>query len=284
MFTSKISATFFGLLALVAFVACSPAPTPTATTPGIIHPLSEILARGPEFTDIQADSVTVKIETRIPVACAAAYGTTTAYGQLATDTDMAGGGHQDHHPVLKGLKPDTLYQIRLQGVGPDGTFYVSDNLTFRTPSASVIVQPSKPQGKNVALVSVGARVKGVSSNFGGGDVNSAYGANKVIDGDLSTEWSSNGEGDKAWIEIDLGKEYSITNIGFRTRTMGTSAQIERFQVSTDKGAKLGPFDLPDAKSVYYFPVTATARTLRFEVLKSSGGNTGAAEIEVYALP
>jgi hypothetical protein len=197
---------------------------------------------------------------------------------------MAGGGHQDHHPVLKGLQPDTLYQIRLQDVGPDGTLYVSDNLTFRTPSASAIVQPAKPQGKNVALISIGARVKSVSSNYGGGDANSTYGANKAIDGDLNTEWSSNGDGDRAWIEIDLGKEYPITALGFRTRTMGTSAQIERFQVSTDKGEKLGPFDLPDAKSVYYFPVSTTARTLRFEVLKSSGGNTGAAEIEVYASP
>jgi len=49
-----------------------------------------------------------------------------------------------------------------------------------------------------------------------------------------------------------------------------------------KGEKLGPFDLPDANSVYYFTVATTARTLRLEVLKSSGGNTGAAEIEVYS--
>lgn len=284
LFTFKVSRILFGLIALGVFAACSPTPTPTSTTIGVVRPLSEILVRGPGFTDIQADSVTVKIETRIPVACAAAYGTTTAYGQLATDTDMAGGGHQDHHPVLTGLKPDTLYQIRLQGVGPDGTLYVSDNLTFRTPSASAVSQPAKPQGKNVALISAGARVKGVSSNFGGGDVNSTYGANKTIDGDLNTEWSSNGDGDKAWIEIDLGKEYPITALGFRTRTMGTSAQIERFQAITDKDQKLGPFDLSDAKSVYYFPVSTTARTLRFEVLKSSGGNTGAVEIELYATP
>ncbi|OGO35282.1 MAG: hypothetical protein A2Z03_11735 [Chloroflexi bacterium RBG_16_56_8] len=268
------------MIALVAFVACSPSPTPKAL--GAIKPLSEILVREPEFTDVQADSATVRIETRIPVACAAAYGTTTAYGQIATDTDMAGGGHREHHPVLTGLKPDTVYQVRLQGVGPDGTLYVSDNLTFRTPSTSANRQPAKPQGKNVALLSAGARIKAVSSNYGGGDANSTYGANKAIDGDLNTEWSSNGDGDRAWIEIDLGKEYPLSSIGFRTRTMGTSAQIERLQVITDKGENLGPFDLPDAKSVYYFPVAATARTLRFQVIKSSGGNTGAAAIEVYA--
>ena len=195
---------------------------------------------------------------------------------------MAGGAHQNHHPSLTGLKPDTLYHIRLQGVGPDGTLYASNDYTFKTPAAGAINQPPKPQGKNIALASAGTRVKGVSSNFGGGDLNSAYGANKAIDGDLNTEWSSNGDGDNAWIEFDLGKEQKINAIGFRTRTMGTNAQISRFEIKTDKGEMLGPFELPDAKSVYYFPIAITARTLRFQILKSSGGNTGAAEIEVYS--
>ncbi len=247
----------------------------------MIHPLSEILVGGPQFTDAQANSVTLQIETKVTVVCAVSYGTTTAYGQLATSSDMGGGGITQHHPVLTGLKPDTLYQIRLQGIGPDGTVYVGDNFTHRTPLASTIPQP-KPKGENATLLSAGASIKGVSSNYGSGDVSSAHGANKAIDGDMNTEWSSNGDGDNAWIEIDLGKAYAITSIGFRTHTMGTSAQIQQFQVVTDKSEKLGPFDLPDAKSVYYFPVTTTARTLRFEVLKSSGGNTGAAEIEVYS--
>ncbi len=268
----------FGIVAMLFLVACAP----NAPALGSVHPLSEILAKGPEFAHATPDAVTVRIDTRMPVVCTAAYGTTTAYGSLATDTDMAGGAHQNHHPSLTGLKPDTLYHIRLQGVGPDGNLYVSDDYTFKTPAAGAVNQSTKPQGKNIALASAGTRVKGVSSNYGSGDSNSSYGANKAIDGDLNTEWSSNGDGDKAWIELDLGKEKKITALGFRTRTMGTSAQISRFQVKTDKGETLGPFDLPDAKVVYYFTVTATARTLRFEVAKSSGGNTGAAEIEVYS--
>ncbi len=264
--------------ALASFLVACGAPAPSAS----VRPLADILVKGPEFVDVRPDSSTVRLQTRIPVACAAVYGETTAYGKIATDTDMAGAGHQDHHPVLAGLKPDTVYHIRFQGSGPDGTLYVSDDFTFRTPPATAVSQPRKPQGRNAALASAGARVKAISSNYGGGDMNSAYGANKAIDGNVSTEWSSNGDGDKAWVEIDLGKEYRLDAIGFRTRTMGTSAQIERFQVVSDKGEKLGPFDLPDAQAVYYFPVTTVARILRFEVLKSSGGNTGAAEIEVYA--
>src|SRR5581483_10002069 len=105
--------------------------------------------------------------------------------------------------------------------------------TFRDASGS-----NKPSGKNVALLTAGARVKGVSSNYGGGDNDSAFGANKAIDGDLTTQWSSNGEGDKAWVEIDLGQEYALSALGFRTRTMGTSAQIAQFRVLTDKGEVL----------------------------------------------
>lgn len=287
MITLKTILGVLGLTAALAILAaCSPSPTPipARTANALVLPLSDILVGGPQFADAQPNSITLQIETRVPVVCAVSYGTTTAYGQLATSADMGGGGITKHHPVLTGLQPDTLYQIRLQGIGPDGTIYVGDNFTYQTSSAPANHQPGQPAGKNVALISAGALVKAVSSNYGGGDVNSAYGANKAFDGDLNTEWSSNGDGDKAWIEIDLGRDYVITSLGFRTRTMGTSAQIERFQVVTDKGEKLGPFDLPDAKSVYYFPVSTTARTVRFEVLKSSGGNTGAAEIQVYAAP
>ena len=68
--------------------------------------------------------MTLLVETSIPVACAAVYGKTTAYGELATDTDMAGGGHQDHQPLLTGFEPDTEYHVMVQGVGPDGTLYI----------------------------------------------------------------------------------------------------------------------------------------------------------------
>jgi len=156
-----------GLLFIL--VACAP----NAPVVGAVHPLSEILAAAPQFTDATADSVTVKIDTRIPVVCAAAYGTTTQYGQLATDADMAGGAHQNHHPSLTGLKSDTTYHIRLQGVGPDGTLYASQDYTIKTLAAGAQNQPFKPQGKNIALAAAGTRVKSVSSNYGGGDLNSA---------------------------------------------------------------------------------------------------------------
>ena len=73
-------------------------------------------------------------------------------------------------------------------------------------------------------------------------------------------------------------------LGFWTRTMGTSAQVRRFQVVSDQGVVKGPFELSDAASVGYFETELTAKRLRFEVIESSGGNTGAVEIEVYGEP
>ena len=74
----------------------------------------------------------------------------------------------------------------------------------------------------------------------------------------------------------------MTAVGLWTRTMGTSAQIGQFHVVTDRGETLGPFALPDANRMYSFDVSATARSLRFEVVSSSGGNTGAVEIAAYS--
>ena len=66
--------------------------------------------------------------------------------------------------------------------------------------------------------------------------------------------------------------------------MGDSAQISRFRVVADSGDSTGPLDLDDAGSIQYFEADLTATRLRFEVLESSGGNTGAVEIAVYGEP
>ncbi len=258
-----------------------PQPTPPPVVEGV-RPLSEILVSGPEFADPRPNSVTILVETRVPMVCAAAYGTTTSYGSLATDTDMAGAGHTDHHPLLTGLQPDTEYHMRFQGVAPDGTLYQSEDYVFRTPPAETAAEPpAEPAGRNMALRSEGARVVAVSSIYGGGDDDSSYGANKAIDGNRNTAWSSDGDGDEAFIEIGLAQETRVTAIGFWTRTMGTSAQILSFLVVTDRGETYGPFELADASGPHFFEVDFTATRLRFEAAKTTGGNTGAVEIAVY---
>ncbi len=90
-----------------------------------------------------------------------------------------------------------------------------------------------------------------------------------------------GDGDDAWIEVELAEVTRIMSVGFWTRTMGDSAQVRSFQVTTDDGEVHGPFAVDDATTIYYFDANLEAKRLRFEVLETSGGNTGALEIEVY---
>jgi len=244
-----------------------------------VRPIDDVLASGPEFFDIGPETATLRVETSLPVVCAVVYGTTPEYGQMATDTDMAGGAHSDHHPLLTGLTPDTLYYARLQGVGPDGTLYRSEEYTFRTAPA-----PTAFGAPNLALPESGARLTGVSSNFDGGSDDGPYGALSAFDGKGGTAWSSDGDGDGAWIEIELAAVTRVTRIGFWSRTMGSSAQISSFQIVSDAGETVGPFNLADAAQSYYFDADFTAKRLRFEVVASTGGNTGAVEIEVYGEP
>lgn len=147
----------------------------------------------------------------------------------------------------------------------------------RFPAAGV-------EGENLALLENGTIVATVSSNYQDRPNDSGFGANNALDGDPATEWSSNGDGDEAWIEIELPQVIQVRTIGFWTRTMGDSAQMFAFQVVTDRDEIYGPFELGGADAVAYFETDFTAKRLRFEAIGTSGGNTGAIEIEVYGDP
>jgi hypothetical protein len=168
-------------------------------------------------------------------------------------------------------------------MGPDGTVYRSSDLTFRT-SPEDESGLDLLDGGDVALSGQDAIVVGVSSNYGGGGDDGTWGANNVIDGDFNTLWSSAGDGDDAWIELQLPTRTHVTSIGFWTRTRVISAQIFSFWVVTDLGETYGPFEFDDASAVHYFDVDFTADRLRFEDTDATGGNTGAVEIEVYVEP
>jgi hypothetical protein len=185
---------------------------------------------------------------------------------------MDDGAHRDHRVVLRGLEPETDYVYRLQGSDPQGNFYVSETLSFRTPAAP----PGADLGTNVATLARGARILAVSSEF-----SDAWGATRAIDGQPNTAWSSQGDGDDAFITVELPTEVQVSGFGLWTRTMVTSAQIITFQVTTPSGQVFGPFEVPDASILYAFPAEVFDRRFTFEVLSSSGGNTGAVEVAVF---
>lgn len=156
-------------------------------------------------------------------------------------------------------------------------FLVDPDQAFASPAAF----GPEVEGENVALSEKGARVIGVSSTVGGGANDSPFGADNAIDGDPATEWSSDGDGDDAWIELELDRSYRVIAFSVHTRTMGESAQVSSFSVLTDEGIELGPFELPGADRPYLFPVDVETRRLRFEVVSSSGGNTGFVDLGVF---
>ena len=185
---------------------------------------------------------------------------------------------------VEGIPPGTAVQKRnpFDEVAEFLSWFLVD--TTQPFASAAQFAPSAIDSANLALLGSGTRVVAVSSNFGGGGVDSAYGASKALDGNPSTEWSSDGDGDDAWIEIDLPARANITSIGIWTRTMGSSAQISSFRVVNDLGEIVGPFTLANATEIHHFDTDIEASRLRFEVIDSSGGNTGVVEIQVFGEP
>ena len=127
--------------------------------------IDDILVSGPELADLKSDSAVLVAVTTQKVVCAVAYGLTDEYGAVSSDRDMAPNGHTDHDHLLVGLQPDTVYHYRWSLFAPDGRAFQSNDFTFRTPPPKA--SASRP-GKNMALLTEGARIVGTSSVFGGG--------------------------------------------------------------------------------------------------------------------
>jgi hypothetical protein len=229
--------------------------------------------------DISDTDAVLLFESSIPLACSVVFGKTTAYGQIAVDQDMAGGAHTDHHPFLSGLEADSEYHYRVQGTAADGTLYIGVDGTFRTLPAQ------EEKEINLASLEAGARIVDVSSNFGGAANDEPWGADNAIDGDRATAWSSAGDGDAAFIEIELAGPAQLTALEVWTRSMSDgTAQIFAFTLTTGDGEVLGPFTLQDAAQPYRFEVNVIARSVRLDVVDSSGGNTGLIEFAAYGTP
>jgi hypothetical protein len=219
--------------------------------------------------DAGGTSATLTVSTKLKVACRVYWGTTKAATDgSATDPDMASTGpHTTHHAIMTGLKPDTTYYYRVAGNDPGGQKYAADLGTFHT--AAALTKPG-------VTITSAARVAGVSSQY-----SDAYSGANAIDGNAGTEWASAGDGDKAWIKLDFDSIRSLAGIGFRTRSMSDGTSIMKsITVQGDDGKVFGPF--PVGAGLTIIPLSLTTKTLKISAAKTTGGNTGATEIEVYA--
>lgn len=242
-----------------------------------------------EFLDLRVEELSatravVRFDTSRPTSCQAEFGTDAEHlDRSATDPDMAEGELSFEHEVpLEDLTGETTYSWRAVAVDAAGDTVVSETHSFTTP-------PGVASGDwvNVALAAQGTSVVGKSSNWASGADDSSFGALRAIDGQMATEWSSDGDGDATWIELDLGQPRSLVGFGFRSRMMTDGSSIvTSTELLLDSETRLGPFATPDHTRVYRFDFSAPlpATRARIQVRSSTGGNTGAREIQLFVAP
>jgi hypothetical protein len=268
------------IMIALALAACSSADEPGAdslTGDYEFRSIDEIADAELEVMNFGNDgTATLPIHASVPVACSVVYGTTPEFGSLSTDLDMEGGTHSDHNPLLTGLEPETEYFFRAQGVADNGVVYLSDVMTFTTPPAGTSVT------ENLASPAMGAEIVGYSSAFGDAGISDRWGAAAAFDDNPNSEWSSAGDGNEAWVEVKLDGRARIDSVEFQSRAMSDGSAITlAFTITTEDGEVLGPFTLPDANSRYDFDVAIEAETLRFDLMDTTGGNTGIVDVAVY---
>lgn len=232
--------------------------------------------------DQSGDRAVVRFDTALPTTCEASYGLAEPMlDATATDPDMEPGRLVVEHQVpLENLQPLTTYWYRARAEDERGRVHLSEVRSFTTSDGDAVLAMT-----NVARAAMGTTVVQTSSNWDMGANDSLFGANNVTDGDMYTEWSSNGDGDGAYILLDFGQRRSLTHFGFRSRKMRDGSSITTsVRLLFEGGAVvLGPFETPDPDHRYAFGLgqTVNAQTVRLEVVTSSGGNTGAKEIQFF---
>ena len=228
----------------------------------------------PEVTEVSGSGASIEFFTEELTLSSTAIGTTENFGRIARAP-----GHdpsEKHEIDFPGLQPDSSYYSETIAIDEAGRLIRSELISFETPEVA-----EEDFGENFALIEKGADISEVSSNFGN-DIAGSFGALNAIDGDPGTEWSSQGEGDDAWIEIELAERIEITGFGFWSRTMGDTGEIRKLRLLDGDGEVIGEFEIPDAERLYNFELTPVqVQNLRFEVLESTGGNTGTREIRIY---
>ncbi len=246
-----------------------------------VRPFSEVQATEFVFETDPSDPNRgiFRMETTEPMICAIVWGETESFGHFNNSLAMNGTGIINHDVFLPGAEAGKTYFYRVQGSTADGTLYQSPVQTFVLEGDAVTIPDGSELPAGVgANIAPNGEVTEVSSEF-----SAAWAGANAIDDDLATEWSSRGSGDDAFITIDLGEATAIAGVEYLTRSMADGSAITTtFTVVLDGGERLGPFEASTPAESLVHAVDVEAQELRFEVENSTGGNTGAIEVRVFA--
>jgi len=269
------------LIAVFASIALVAAACSGSSSDSEVIDFTEIQSSDFEFT-VDANGVArMNVTTNIDAVCSIAWGETDALGTIGTDLDMGGTAHDDHEVLLVGAVPGETYQFRVQGSDADGNLFQSELASFTLPGIPA-GDESMGGDDDMALhgdnLAEGATVIAASSVF-----SDAWSGENAVDGDMATEWATAGSGDDAFIEIDLGSSQEIIGVEFITRTMGDgTATTTEYTVTVDGGDVFGPFAAGDPSDNHLAEALFAGQVLRFDVVSSTGGNTGAIEVRAFA--
>ena len=217
------------------------------------------------------------VTTTEPTICSITWGETTELGNLNNSLTMNGTGIIQHDVPLPGAETGKTYYFTVQGSTADGRVFQSEMATFTLPEIEAAASPDREMAVHGDNLAVGASVRAVSSEF-----SAAWSADNAIDGDMSTEWATSGDGSDGYIEIDLGAESDIAGFEFITRSMTDGSAITtEYTVDVD-AVVFGPFAAGTPADPGFAAADASGRIVRFMISDSSGGNTGAIEIRVFA--
>jgi hypothetical protein len=187
---------------------------------------------------------------------------------------MNGTGIVQHDVFLPEAEAGRTYFYRLQGSTADGTLYQSELMTFTLPEQEAAASDAVG-GVNLAI---DGNVTEVSSEF-----STQWVAGNAFDGDLSTEWSSQGDGNDSFITVDIGSPQRVAGFEFLTRTMADgTATATTYTVTVNGGDQFGPFDAGNPAHPSPANVDIEGQVFRFDVTDSTGGNTGAIEVRILA--
>ena len=249
---------------------------------GDVRPFAEIQATELAFEADPLDPgrAIFRVDTTEPAICAIVWGETEALGNFNNSLDMNGTGIIEHNVFLPGAEPGKTYFFQLQGSIADGSLFQSELSTFTVPGATTDASSgtSGMEAQHGANLAVAGTIADVSSEF-----SASWAAANAIDDDMTTEWSSAGDGSGAFIVVDLGSAQSIGGVEFITRSMANGTAITTtYWVTVDDGTRLGPFDAGSPADARFQAIDATGQTVRFEAEDTTGGNTGAVEVRVFA--
>ncbi len=221
-----------------------------------------------------------RVETTEPMICAIVWGETDTLGRFNNSLAMNGTGIIEHNVFLPNARGGETYVYRVQGSTADGTLYQTELASFTLPDPPPPASADEDASDLGVDLRAGATIVEVSSEF-----SDFWGGANALDGDASTEWSTAGDGDDAYITIDLGAMQDIGAFEFVTRSMADgSATILAYSVILEDGTRLGPFEAGTPARPALQRAEVRGRLLRFEVDASTGGNTGAIEIRVFGAP